>query len=280
MENLRVRAQSRGMRDHGIRSIHELLGSMSRKEIERRTSTGELIRVGRGWYALPFASDRVVRAIRAGGRLGCLSGCQFHRLWVPHHPGLHVAYGNGRRPSSTPGIHLHPAGKQWPTTAVWPVEDCIVQAARHHDVETALILVESALNKKLLSNVGAQDVIAQLPVKRRHDMRFLSEAESGSETRVRLFFQQRNVPVLPQVWLEGIGRVDLVVGDRLLIECDSEEHHRSKEDYENDRRRDLAARLQGFEPIRLSYHQIWLDWDATRASLLRLLRARKHIRRK
>lgn len=160
------------------------------------------------------------------------------------------------------------------------MEDCLIHAARHHDAETALILVESALNRKLLSSVGSQDVIAQLPVKRRHDMRFLSEAESGSETRVRLFFQRRNVPVRPQVWIEEVDRVDLLVGDRLLIECDSEEHHRSKEDYENDRRRDLAARMQGFEPVRLSYHQIWFDWDATQASLRHLLRARKHIRRR
>ncbi|MEZ5085910.1 MAG: DUF559 domain-containing protein [Tessaracoccus sp.] len=136
------------------------------------------------------------------------------------------------------------------------------------------------MNKRLLSNSGAQDVIAQLPAKRRLDMRFLSEAESGSETRVRLFFQQRNVPVRPQAWLEGIDRVDLVVGDRLIVESDSAAYHRSIEDYENDRRRDLAARMQGFETVRLSYHQIWRDWEATRSSLLRLLQARKHIRRR
>lgn len=58
---------------------------MSRSEITRRASMGELTRVARGWYALPFANDQVMRAIRLGGRLGCLSGCDFYGLWVPAH---------------------------------------------------------------------------------------------------------------------------------------------------------------------------------------------------
>lgn len=79
----------------------------------------------------------------------------------------------------------------------------------------------------------------------------------------------------PQVALDRIGDVDLVVGDRLIVECDSDAHHRSKEEHQNDRRRDLEARMQGFDTIRLTYHQIWTDWEATQAVLLRVIRERK-----
>lgn len=269
------------MRDYGVRSVDQLVEmGISHAEVKWRASQGELVRVCRGWYALPFAYENAVRALRAGGRLGCLSGCQLYGLWVPHHSELHVAYCRGVSPVQRPGIHLHPARKAYPPEAVWPLEDCLVQAARYHNAEMALILVESALNKKMLSEVGAQDVVSQLSVKRRNGMRFMSEAESGSETRVRLFFQQRKIPVRPQVRLEGIGDVDLVVGDRLIVECDSDAHHRSKEEHQNDRRRDLEARMRGFDTIRLAYHQIWADWEATQAVLLRVIRARKHIRRR
>lgn len=268
------------MRDHGVRSFGQLMEVMSRGEIARRVATGELVRVSRGWYALPIANEQVMRALRAGGRLGCLNGCQFYGVWVPPHSDLHVAYADGTRPSPKPGVSFHPAGTSYPQGAMWPLEDCLVQASRHHDFETALIVLEAALNTQLLNRRQVQDVVAHLPVRRREVLRLLRRAESGSETRVRLFFHQRNVPVRSQVDLEGIGRVDLLVGDRLIVECDSDEHHRSKEAHQNDRQRDLAARIQGFETIRLTYHQIWLDWEATRSSLLRLLRARRHIRRR
>lgn len=268
------------MRDQGVRSIHDLLGVMSRREVERRVATGELTRVCRGWYATVFANQKVVRALQVGGRLGCLSGCAFHGLWVPDDFKLHVAYDNGNRPRSRSGVCLHPTGKSCPKDAVWPLEDCLAQAIRHHDRETALILLESAVDKAMIGPYDVQDLVAQLPAGRRHEMRFLSEAESGSETRVRLFFQLRRVPVRPQVGLEGIGDVDLVVGDRLIVECDSDAHHRSKEEHQNDRRRDLETRMRGYDTIRLTYHQIWTDWEATQASLLQVIRERKHIRRK
>ncbi len=106
----------------------------------------------------------------------------------------------------------------------------------------------------------------------------MGPAESGSETRVRLFLQQLNIPVAAQAVIDGVGRVDLLVGNNLIIECDSDEHHRSKEAHHKDRTRDLAARDLGYQTIRLSYRQIWFDWDATRESLLTTIRTRRHLR--
>ena len=96
---------------------------------------------------------------------------------------------------------------------------------------------------------------------------------------MRLFFVKRGIPVQAQAEIAGVGLVDLLVGDRLIVECDSQAHH-GETNYENDRRRDLAARDLGFTTLRLSYQQIWKHWPATQQSLIHEIRARRHLRRK
>lgn len=220
--------------------------------IEDSLAMGSLQRIARGWYALPGAHQLVVRAIQAGARLGCLSGCRFYGIWTPHHSGLHACYGRGTRPSRSPGVVLHPVSSPRPRTPVWPVLDCLEHVAHRHGQESSLIVVESALNLGLVSRQDVDAMIAELPSRARAFATFLSPAESGSETRVRLWLQQQGFKVRPQVTLGVVGRVDLLLGDRLIIECDSAEHHRSIEQYQEDRRRDLAARDLGFDVVRLS----------------------------
>lgn len=238
-----------------------------------------LKRICRGWYALPQADERVVRAILAGGRLGCLSGCRFYGIWVPHHTSLHVVYGAGKRPRPLPGICSHPWDGPVTRKPIWSVAECVQQVIHRHDAETGLIVMESAMNLELLRPSGLPDLLAGLPAEQRQIVRFLDVAESGSETRIRLFLRRLRVPVRPQVAIPGIGHVDLLVGDKLIIECDSDEYHRSKEQHRIDRQRDLAALELGYDKIRLTYHQIWMDWEATQNSLRHQLRRRRHLNR-
>lgn len=90
-----------------------------------------------------------------------------------------------------------------------------------------------------------------------------------------MWLQQVRVQVRPQVQIPGVGRVDLVVGNSLIVECDSERHHKyTEEDYA----RDLAAKALGFETLRLSYRQIFLEWDDTKEHLLRRLSTKAHLK--
>nr|WP_255556465.1 hypothetical protein [Tessaracoccus palaemonis] len=139
-------------------------------------------------------------------------------------------------------------------------------------------MLESALNLGLIRVADVQDIVASIPEERRGFLSLLNRAESGSETRVRLFLQRRHVTVSPQVYLPGIGRVDLLVGRRLIVECDSAEYHSSPEQRRLDYARDLAARDQGFDHLRLDYHQIWHQWGSTQESLLREIRRDRHRR--
>lgn len=264
--------------DPNILTYEQLLeAGYTRASIDDALERGVLQRLRRGWYAQLGALPDAISAVRAGCYLGCLSGCRAHGLWVPSLHQVHAVYPRGARTKAIPGVVLHPHQSAAPPTAVWPLEDCLEQVIRNHDVESALIVVESAVDKGLIIQDEAE---AMVRATRHGDLRrYLSYAKSGSETRVRLFFQQRRVPVRSLVQIPGVGEVDLLVGDRLIVECDSEAHHTSMANRFVDGNRDLNAHLDHYQRIRLGYLQIWTDWAATKVGLESTIRQRRHIAR-
>ncbi|ANJ25580.1 endonuclease domain-containing protein [Agromyces aureus] len=98
----------------------------------------------------------------------------------------------------------------------------------------------------------------------------------GLETKVRLFLRSRRVRFRTQAPLEGVGLVDVLVGDRLVIEVDGWGFHRSQSQFENDRRRDFELVARGYLVLRLSYRQVMHDWERTSAGILALLARQEH----
>lgn len=241
---------------------------------------GRLRRIRRGWFAQASTPEAAVRAVQLGGRLGCLSACQAHGLWVPHHTELHVALNPGARaPSPHPaGVAFHRLGKAC-GEAVLPVVVAVAQVLHRHDEETGLIVLESAVNRGLIHDADARHLLATVPLRaRRTAQHFSPLAESGSETRLRLFFQRIGVPVEPQALIPGVGRVDLLVGRSWILEADSQAYHSSSRQVATDRSRDLQSRIGGYVSDRLSYEQIWFTWEHTQQWLLDMVRTRKHRR--
>ena len=262
----------------GINSYQDLRNAgASRRDISRALAAGTLLRISRGWYrSSTTINPEVVSALRVDGRLGCLSGCKLHGLWVPPHTGIHIVFGQGCAPERLQR-HMHTTRRPQPHAAVWPLLDCLEHVIHHHPIEYALVVVESAINLKLLTRDELHALLAEHPSRGAVIMKHLDISESGSETRVRLFLQRRNVPVRPQVKIPGIGYVDLLVGRSLILECDSVAHHSTPANYEIDRLRDMAARDLGYDTLRLSYRQIWNQWTSTRRSLIHQIARRNHL---
>ena len=100
-------------------------------------------------------------------------------------------------------------------------------------------------------------------------------SQSGTETIARVGLRSRGIGVRSQVWIEGVGHVDLLVGDRLVVECDSAEFHdgyRSPNDYL--RTQELIRR--GYIVLRLTYRDVVHDWPRAEALILEIVRARRH----
>ncbi len=268
---------NRPMEDIGVYSLRALERSgHQRSDIRDLIKGGQLQKICRGWYATPDADQRIVGQIQNGVRIGCLTGCKFHGLWVPPFSGTHVTYRTGTKPQSASRTVVHRYDAPLSDTVVWDIHDCLRQVLRAHDPETALVVLESAVHIGLIRSYEAHTLIKDAPRRSQHLSRHLSNTESGSETRASYFFRARGVKVRNQVEIPTVGRVDILVGDRLIVECDSDRFHATQESYENDRRRDLAAIDLGYETTRLSYSQIWDRWEATKQSLLIQIRNNRH----
>jgi very-short-patch-repair endonuclease len=159
------------------------------------------------------------------------------------------------------------------------VVECLRQVLRYHGVETALIVLASACNLGLVSERTVAELIAECPAHQARQLaRFDPRSESGSETRVRLFLVRRGYKVRPQAVIPGVGRVDLLVGESLIIECDSHAHHTGEASYRNDRRRDLSATADDYRVVRLAWEQCFLTWPTTTSLLLTHLHTRRYLR--
>jgi very-short-patch-repair endonuclease len=101
-------------------------------------------------------------------------------------------------------------------------------------------------------------------------------AESGIETLVRLALRRHRVRVRSQVVVPGVGRVDFLVGERLIIEADGYDWHGGRAEFERDRERDRELVRRGYVVIRASYHQVTTDLDAIVGAALDVIRRREH----
>lgn len=264
----------------GIVSRKELarMGFVTDRQIRAGIQTRQFTRIAHGRYALPHAHANARTAARQNARVTCLSACEMYGLWVPKQSELHVAI---RRSSPLPAgssLIFHRTG-QIPAAPIVDVYSALAQVCSCADPETALIILESAMNQQLVTLDDLPQLTANAPLKAKRILhRAIATSQSGSETRVRNFFHSRRVPVRSQVQIPSVGFVDLLVGSSLIAECDSLAYHSRPADYHRDRVRDAHTRLLGYTVIRLSYDQIWDDWDNTKHLLQRVIRTRQHLR--
>lgn len=155
----------------------------------------------------------------------------------------------------------------------------LAHAVRCLPVVKTAILIESALDQGRLSAVGLADLLGALPQRFRIPLsRVRDDAQSGTETAVRWWLEGLRVPVRSQVQLLPTVRVDLLVGTKWVIECDSRRFHDAPEQYREDRRRDLALIARGYTVTRLTWEQVFLEWEQTEQMLLTILHRRDHRR--
>jgi very-short-patch-repair endonuclease len=165
-----------------------------------------------------------------------------------------------------------------PIRPTWrvPLPLALAQSFRVVGWDEAVAILDSALHQHLISRPLAQAIVAGAPPEVRGVWSFVdAAAESGIESLVRCRLAARGIACRTQVVIPTIGRVDLLVGDRLVIEVDGRKHH-GPERFEGDRRRDLELSVFDLRVVRLSYRQVVHDWDATEDALLRLIERGEH----
>lgn len=245
------------------------------RQLAAAVSKGEVHRAGKH-YVTPDTPPVVHDALAEGLRPTCVTAAEERGLWVPPGSGRHVY---ARRDTVGPGWVGHGWHEHWP-------EDSPV-ASPHLLLEHALtclepldvgVLADSALHQDLVTAAEIEALAGRAP---RGVARVLArasgKAQSGTESKVRLFLQLHNVTVTPQVEIDGIGFVDDVAGRRWILECDSKAHHTGEETYAKDRARDLRALELGYFTIRLTHWMAFGGWRRTSQTLLRVIRSGRHL---
>ena len=246
--------------------------------LDRAVVSGRILRIRRGWFAVPGADSECMTAVAAGGALSCASALKHYGVWLMPFAGPHVRVDPRHHASRDDRIRLHwlesadsaHGGCDSVATAVDVAIQCL-------DKEAAIVALDSALQKRLVTRAELQTRFRGRP---RH-IELLGRADgssqAGIETLVRVRLRSRGIRVRTQVSIPGVGRVDLLVGDRLIIETDGRTFHDDAEAFSRDRRRDLAAQVLGYLVVRLSYRQVTAEWPAVEAQLLRLIRRDEHV---
>lgn len=270
----------------GILTTAQLLAAgWSKWQIEQAVRTAALQRVRRGWYAVPQPDVAALAAVQAGGCVACFSALRLHGVWVPERKGRHVRLPEHRRVRRKrlrgSGIRAgtcRPFGQEPPIAAA--VDDvqtalrCVIRCGTREEV---LVVLDSILQRRLATRDELEEWLTGAPQRMRALLDLADgRAESGTESMVRwrLLALQLTVRIQVRV-VEGV-RVDLLIGDRLIIECDSREHHTDAAAYEKDRQRDRRLSARGYIVLRLSYRQIHDAWAAIEQDILAIVRDGRH----
>jgi very-short-patch-repair endonuclease len=256
---------------HGVLSRTQL----NRIGVSNPSSVG-LRSLRRGWYRSESADPGAVAAVLAGGCLTCVSALSFYGIWIPEgHRRPHVRRNERGRARPAGDVHLCPVGRHAVTRSVDNLSTALKCAASCLSNEDFLVVCDSLLHKKLVRPDQLASWLPRLP-RGKELTRCDSRSESGTETMVRLRLAAHNVKLRIQVYIPDIGRVDLLIGDRLILEVDSKSHHTGEAGYARDRRRDRKALRRGLLPLRLTYYDVVHDWDECYTDISALIRRGDH----
>ncbi|MGO2746365.1 endonuclease domain-containing protein [Microbacterium sp.] len=153
--------------------------------------------------------------------------------------------------------------------------------------ESFFVALESALRQNKVPYGDMRWLRRRLPEQLTWMLQFArADADSGLESLIRLRMHRLGVTMRSQVSIDGVGEVDFVIGDRLIIEADGKENHdddptrpappRSRR--HKDLLRDARAAARGYETLRFDYALIVHDWPVVEAAILAKVAEGAHLR--
>lgn len=235
----------------------------SRYEISTALARGVLVRLRQGILASPGADPYVIAAVRLGGVLTCTNALARHGvtlLWESKR--AHVAVRRGFTSANKPtrNVHLH-YGHQHSggdgLSALDGVPRALDAAGACLLPRAHLVAVDSALNKGL---VRPDQILSwSSSTRERRDWilgHMDGRAQSAGETLARLDLAERDLATHPQRFIEGVGHVDLVAQNEVIVEVDGRAFHTDPEQFKRDRKRDRRLNSLGYKVQRFAHTEL------------------------
>ncbi|MFW0786071.1 type IV toxin-antitoxin system AbiEi family antitoxin domain-containing protein [Gordonia sp. CPCC 206044] len=265
----------------GVFSWAELINMGCRRaQIRALVKTGALKRLRHGWYATEGADTKVVEAVRRGGVLSCASALRQHGVWVPESAATSIHVRGNQHANRTRNDFCQQFGRPEPEVgAIDQIPIAVRHASRCLTPEDFVVVCDSILFQRKMEKADLRGQLSSAPAAVRQLLDWCDgHAESGTESMVRFRLRSRRISAKVQVEIDGVGRVDLLVGDRLIVEIDGEEFHRTAEQFEEDRRRDRVAAELGYLTIRLTYRAVVDQWVEVEEQIVSIVRSGRHRR--
>ncbi|TFC49415.1 DUF559 domain-containing protein [Cryobacterium sp. TMT1-21] len=256
---------------------------------------GFLVRARRGHYALPGTDAHILEAVRLGGRLACVSAAAHAGIFALDSTFAHIHLDANASRLRAPhdrlqqltadnrdGVELHWGGLLAPTAGTEfsvALTDSLVQIFRCQQPRSAIASLDNALHQRQTTSQDVTAIFAALP----GDLQYLrplidARSESGQETLLRFVVREAGFDFDIQVEISGVGRVDMVVEGRIVVEADSRQHHDGWEAHVRDRSRDRVLAALGYLSLRVLYRDIVHHPERIVAAITGLLSATGHFR--
>lgn len=234
--------------------------------IRRAVASDQVLAVGHGTFALPWAPREVALATLFRAQVGCVTACEHWGLplWGTHR-GIHLVVprhrsASRRDPGELAEVDLHRTSAPLPAGGWAPAAEAVDQSAWCTTPVEQLVLVDAAVHRGLIlpGDVGH---FGAAPARRLAWLRRMASgaAESPLETVARVGLVTAGLAVREQVTVRGVGRVDFVVEETFAVEVDGWEFHQSRESFERDRARDRALLTRGVPVLRFTARELRAD---------------------
>lgn len=267
----------------GVAEAAILVRLTSRARVRVALARGRIVRDARARYALPGADEAMRAANRLSGVL-CLDSAARHHGWkLKQQPTTtSVAVPRKRRVSADRRSGLRVVYVDLgddevdglATSCVRTVMDC----ASRMPFDAAVAIADSARRSGDVTNTDLLEAAEEVPDRyRARCRRVANEADERAanpfESVLRaIALDVPGLSVEPQVWIENIGRPDLVdVRRRIVVEADSFEFHGTRRLLKKDCQRYNAFVVAGWLVIRFAWEHVMFEPDYVAAVLRSLV---------
>lgn len=234
-------------REGCARTSELVRGAVGRSQLRALVEAGQVRRVRRGLYALPGADEGLIAARSLTGAVTCVSVAERLDLPLLRPPaGTHVALPPNRAvpvPGLAPAgtvLHWDSAVRRSGMEVHLPVAAALAHVVACLPAREAVAVLDAAVGRGLVAPV---DLAAHRPrggsVAFERLLRSVDgRSQSLPESFARTALVAAGLSVEPQVTLRGVGRVDLLVADTVVVEVDGWAFHTDRAQFREDRRRD------------------------------------------
>ncbi|MBA3743534.1 type IV toxin-antitoxin system AbiEi family antitoxin domain-containing protein [Sporichthya sp.] len=255
---------------------------VSEHALRAAVAAGRLAQPHPGTYVLPGADPAIAAAVGLSGVVSHASAARLHGLDLYEPPQIiEVTVRRGCRQRAR-GVRVYPANvapeeteiNQPITTVRRTVRDCVRTMPLLHGV----VLLDGVVRDERLCMADLRTMAAEATgpgstTLRRAVGHVDAMSGSGLETILRLLLELLPVTFETQVWIDGVGLVDILVNGWLILEADGFAFHSNREHYRRDRKRGNGAAERRLGQLRFTWEDLHFRRSAVLQQIVRVLEA-------